>query len=249
MITNDRTRTFILILSLILSLLSVFVMYKFVWENLLSRPVPESAKETVKIEKTHDLQYLLGQNTKDILRKMFTEKRKNFNQAVTGFKKSLVDSSVLNINDKAPDFKLDNNKNLYDILKMQNVVLMWYWGDWSSYCNIAFSVYQKIIPEIEKNNGKLVIISPEKNIALTKSKNIEIVFDENNEIAQKFGLVFDVPLGITDFFGINEKIEQLPLPALYVINKQGIIKYAFTASDLKHRADPKDIINALKNIR
>ena len=248
MITNVKTRTFILILSLILSLAAVFLMYKSIWKSMLSQPIPESEKEILKIEQANDLKTLLSQNTKDILRKTPVDKRESFNQAMIELKKSLKDNNILNVNDKAPDFRLMGKKSLYDLLSEKNVVLMWHWGHWSSYCDISFSAYTKLISQIEKNEGKLIVITSENNLSLLKNDTIEVVVDQNNEIARKFGLVFNVPDGIRNFFSVKDEIKQLPLPAVYVIDRQGVIKYAFLDADLKHRAETLIILDALKKI-
>jgi len=248
MITNEKTRTFILILSLILSLAAVFLMYKSVWKNLLSQPIPESKKQVVGIEKPTDLKFFLDENTKDILRKIPADKRANFNSAMAKFKKSIQNNNILDVNDKASDFKLIRKINLYNVLSEKNVVLMWYWGKWSSYCGISFSSYTKMISKIDTNEVKVIVITPETDLNLLKNDDVEIIVDKNNEIARKFGLVFDVPAGIKDFFSIKNEVKQLPLPAVYVIDRQGVIRYAFADLDLKHRAEPTEILDVIKNI-
>lgn len=41
---------------------------------------------------------------------------------------------------------------------------------------------------------------------------------------------------------------ELPLSATYVVSNTGEIIYAFLEPDYKKRADPKDIINTLKDL-
>ncbi|MGB0452165.1 MAG: hypothetical protein ACPGJV_00510 [Bacteriovoracaceae bacterium] len=55
-------------------------------------------------------------------------------------------------------------------------------------------------------------------------------------------------------FGINLKESQnggkneLPLPATYVIDKKGIVRYKFVDPDYKFRADPLDVIKAIDKL-
>ena len=46
-------------------------------------------------------------------------------------------------------------------------------------------------------------------------------------------------------FNGNDKM-QLPLAATYVINKSGKITYAFLDADYKKRAEPSDVVQAVK---
>lgn len=222
---------------------------------MLSRPVPESKKTVIKINQPTCLKTLLEQNTKNILEKFSADEIIFFNKSISAVKKSIQLNNVLNVNDKAPDLNLQlvsgGQKKLSEYYSKTPVVLMWFWGNWSSYCDISFSAYKDVYSQIKKKHGELIIVTPEKNvnsIESLKNENIEIVVDTKNQTARKFGLVFAVPAGIKKFFGIKDEITQLPLPAVYIIDTQGVIRYAFLSSDLKHRADPLDVLNALKQI-
>lgn len=71
-----------------------------------------------------------------------------------------------------------------------------------------------------------------------KQYSIQFVLDpEIQEMYTKFGLDVNSHNG--------DKTFQLPLPATYVIGRDGTVTYAFVNADYSKRAEPADILNAL----
>lgn len=119
------------------------------------------------------------------------------------------------------------------------------------------------LPEIEQLNGTLIAISPElpDNSLSTTEKNeltFPVLSDLGNLAARKFGLVFELAEDVAELtknhFGIDlsringtEKFE-LPMPATYVVGKDGVIEFAFVSADYTQRAEPKEIVSALKRL-
>jgi len=106
-----------------------------------------------------------------------------------------------------------------------------------------------------------VILSPElpekaKETAEANDLNIVALHDSNNALAKKYGIVFDLPPTIAASYRDSGRLKtyngnddlQLPLSATYVVNKSGKITYAFLDADYKKRAEPADVIAAVKAI-
>lgn len=105
-------------------------------------------------------------------------------------------------------------------------------------------------------------ISPEKpdNSLNTIEKNnlsFDVLFDQGNKVADSFGLSFVLPESLRPIykkFGIDVEAAngdgtfRLPVPATYVINKDGTIAYAFADADYTARLDPEDVIAALEKL-
>ena len=120
------------------------------------------------------------------------------------------------------------------------------------------------LPEIKAHNGTLLAISPElPNHSLTTQEKYELEFpvlsDPDNRVAKKFGLVFELGRELVslykenfdfDLVAINgmEKVE-LPIPATYVVDREGVIQYAFVDADYTKRAEPDEILKVLKDCR
>lgn len=166
----------------------------------------------------------------------------------------------------APDFSLQNaigkKVNLKDYLKKGPVVLVWYRGGWCPYCNITLSRLQEELPNFNAEGANLLALTPEmpdKSIS-TKEKNhldFEVLSDVGNNVGREYGIIFKLTPEVAKIYNENfdlnanngDNTNELPLAATYVIDKEGIIRYAFLDADYRKRAEPKAIIEALKSLK
>jgi peroxiredoxin len=170
----------------------------------------------------------------------------------------------LKVGDKAPDFSLPNATgktiNLSELLLKGKVVLTFYRGSWCPYCNLQLSHYQSALKEIHGFGAELVAISPQTpdeslNISQKNQLNFEVLSDNGNKIAKQYTTIFkngDVPLNLMAELGINfashyaDDSNELPIPAVFVIEKDRTISFAAsTGGDYRNRVDVSDIINTL----
>ncbi|GIJ97691.1 hypothetical protein CAPN001_22600 [Capnocytophaga stomatis] len=175
-------------------------------------------------------------------------------------------SKALKVGDKAINFTLKNAKGedvtLYSLLEKGNVIITWYRGGWCPYCNVALNQLQEKLPEFKSLNASLVALTPElpDHSLSTQEKNkleFEVLTDLNNEVARLYGVVFKLDdktaqryeqaLHLSSRNGTNSS--ELPVPATYIIDKKGKIRYAFVNPDYKERANPEVIIQELRKIR
>jgi len=164
------------------------------------------------------------------------------------------------IGSKAPDFKAkdqDGNEiRLKDLLKKGKVVLVFYRGYWCPYCNKALSRLQDSLQLIKEKGVSLLAVSPEKpdNISKTVEKTkaeYSVLYDEGRKIMKAYDVAFEVPENtITRYRNANIDIEKnngdngkwLPIPAVYIIDKESTIIYRFFESDYKKRPAVADIL-------
>ena len=139
-------------------------------------------------------------------------------------------------------------------------VVSFYRGGWCPYCNIELKALQDRLPELETLGARLVAITPETpdNALTTQEKNeigFDVLSDDGNRVASEFGLTFRLPDTVNDLykgFGIDleasngEGSQTLPVPATFVIGKGGKVLKAFVDADYTKRAEPDEIIAALK---
>lgn len=118
------------------------------------------------------------------------------------------------------------------------------------------------MPEIKEAGANLVAISPQTpdNSLSTIEKQeltFEVLSDVGNNVAKEFGLVFTVPeilRNIYHSFGIDlpksngDDSYTLPLPATYIVDRNGTIIYSFVDTDYTKRVDPQEIIDILKSL-
>ena len=119
---------------------------------------------------------------------------------------------------------------------------------------------QAIQPDLAALGASLVAISPqlpEHNRELIRTRHLafEILTDRGNEVADRFGLRFALPddlhqlyltfpLDLEKFNG--DASWTLPIPARFVIDQQGLIRYAESDPDYTTRPEPEDTLAALR---
>ncbi len=186
-----------------------------------------------------------------------------YTQAIENLKESGALDKTLKVGDQAPNFELPNatgeTVTLTTLLAEGPVVLTFYRGGWCPYCNIQLRAYQNNIEAFESFGAQLVAISPEKpdNTLSTTEKNeleFAVLSDEQNTVADDFGLRYEIDPALAERFGpmleqVNgDDSHTLPLTATYIIDTEGVIRYAEVTADYKLRAEPADVIAALKTI-
>ena len=121
---------------------------------------------------------------------------------------------------------------------------------------------QRSLPEIKSQGAELVTISPQlpDNSLSTAEKlalEFEVLSDVGNKVAKSFGLVFKLSEKMQEIyknFGIDlptangDQSFELPIPATYVVAKNGIIAFAFIDADYTNRLDPEIIVSELKKL-
>lgn len=149
-----------------------------------------------------------------------------------------------------------------DLLAQGQVVLTFYRGAWCPYCNLALRALQADHDAITARGARLVAVSPQipdESLSLTEKHALtfDVLSDLGSDVAKQFGIAFDLndELGaLYDQLGFDLQrvnaghARTLPLPATYVIDREGTIRWAFVRSDYTKRADPADILAALDTL-
>lgn len=119
------------------------------------------------------------------------------------------------------------------------------------------------MPQIAAAGASLVAITPElpDHSLATAQKNglgFEVLSDLGNRVARQCGLVFQLPPDLRDLykygFGNDLAVKngddsyELPIPATFVIARDGTIRAAFVDPDYTQRLEPADILQALRTL-
>ncbi len=214
----------------------------------MSKTLAEQTQETVEAfigGLTADVQQTVGEVFERLLNSNITDQAKS-------------------IGDIAPDFALPNvsggQTRLSELLANGPVVISFYRGGWCPFCNLEFKALHDKLPEIKALGATLVGISPEtlavsKQTVLDHQLEFEVLSDEANHVARDYGLVMVVDEAIRPHYeqwGIDipaangDDTFELPVPATYVIDRDGVIRAAHVDKDYTRRMEPADIITALK---
>lgn len=187
-------------------------------------------------------------------------------QATQDLIKTGIEENIPKVGTKAVDFTLQNydstDVTLSTQVEKQPVILSFYRGSWCPICNLELNYLQSRLSDFEKYGASLIAVSPElPEFANETVERYDIKFpilsDIGNQVAAKYGLVFKMPEDLVEIykkFGLevakhngNDKWE-IPIPATFVIDKNMVIRYAFGKADYTKRAEPVDIIEALKTL-
>lgn len=166
----------------------------------------------------------------------------------------------LSVNDKAPYFAAKDQHGqtvkLSAVLKGGPVVVVFYRGQWCPYCNRQLKSLQDSLAFIKRKGATLIAVTPEKmdNISKTIDKtgaSYSVLFDDGLKIMRSYDVAFAVDsstisrykkFGI-DFNEVNGRNgASLPVPAVYIINREGIIIFKHFDSDYKKRVSVREIL-------
>ncbi len=214
----------------------------------------------ININSSLSLTEQLAEQKAQVVQNLPAEIADIFLQKATELENSGITKNSLGVGDKAANFQLPdpvgNIVSLQELLAKGPVLLTFYRGGWCPYCNLELRALQRSLPELEQYNASLVAISPETpdNSLSTAEKNqleFAVLSDAGLNVARQYGLVFTLDSElrrIYEQFGIDlptqngDESYQLPIPATYVIDPEGIIRYAYVNTDYTQRADPKEIV-------
>jgi len=174
--------------------------------------------------------------------------------ATTGEAARFARTSPVQIGEIAPDFTLEDvqgrNVTLSAARGKTPVVLVFYRGYWCPYCAHQLGELRSLLKP--KERAKLYAISIDSHV---KSKDFaaKIAADKRGAIA--FPLLSDPAFRTIDAYGLHDaaydgkEFEGIPHAAVYVIDKQGRVRYAQVSADYKKRPTNKDIRAALDAVK
>ncbi len=185
-------------------------------------------------------------------------------RATAELKASGLAERALRVGDRAPAFSLADSGGALvtsaGLLAQGPMVLSFYRGVWCPYCNMELLALQGVLPEIAATGASLAAISPQTAANNRKSVRqnalgFPILSDPGNEVAAAFGLRFALPDYLValytalknDLPGFNGDASwTLPMPARFVIGRDGRVLYANVEPDYTQRPEPEDLLPVLR---
>ena len=119
-----------------------------------------------------------------------------------------------------------------------------------------------MLPEFEAAGATLIAVSPQtaehvRDGAEAEKLTFEMLVDQGNKVAREWGLVFKLPDYFKEWylkFDIDlEKYNgdtswELPMPASFVVDRAGIIRFAAADPDYTRRPEPTEILASLSGL-
>jgi peroxiredoxin len=169
----------------------------------------------------------------------------------------------LKVGDTAPDFisinQFGDSIHLKNELKNGNVVLIFYRGEWCPYCNRQLAQLQDSLPMISAKHATVIAVTPEQRKGvtetITKTKAaFSILSDDSLKILSAYKVDFKMSRVKNIFHEVNgvdlkesngTNADNLPVPAVYIINREGKITYRFFNTNFRKRASVAEILSNL----
>jgi peroxiredoxin len=153
---------------------------------------------------------------------------------------------------QAPEFSLTNENDetisLSDYRGLRHVLIVFYRGDWCPFCQMMLRTYANNASRFQEKDILLMAIgpdSPEANRALVDKLGLDyhVLSDPYLEIAQKYGICIN---GHNPGNLANQ--DSSPLPAAFLIDKQGYIRYTSNPEQVGEFMDPSKIFPILEQL-
>jgi peroxiredoxin len=188
-------------------------------------------------------------------------------QVVAELKQRQLATNILPVGAKAPDFELpDHDVKLVSsstLLATKRLVICFIRGRWCPFCVGQMEAMNLILPRFEQAFGQagaaLVAISPQtvkQSFFMHDQHKLRfpLLSDAHNKVARQFGLTYRVPpeqeavyrrAFVNLPFTNGDDSWELPIPATYILDRDGTVLFASANEDYTERPEPSEIVTAL----
>jgi len=141
----------------------------------------------------------------------------------------------------APDFSLlslNGDWVKLSQLRGNKVLMIFYRGHWCPFCVGHLQDIQIMLPELEKRGYRVLAVSPDDATGMQKMAD---------RMDRPYQFLSDVDLAVTDLYGIR-KDEELPHPAMILLDDQGIVQWFYIGEDYKTRPSATQLQQVLDRL-
>ena len=150
-----------------------------------------------------------------------------------------------------------------ELLAKGPLVVTFFRGDWCPYCSATLDALEAVLPELSRNGGTLVAMTPEtggRALAVKRGHclHYEVLVDVDLTIAMAFGIVFRMPPLYVELLkrrGVDLAERSgnpawlLPVPATFLVGQDGVVLKSWVNIDFTKRAEPSEILQALHTLQ
>lgn len=181
--------------------------------------------------------------------------------AQTELPKTPFEISPLLVSEKIPYLSLksvDNvDVNLSELFANKKTILVFYRGGWCPYCNLHLAALGESEKELLSLGYQIIAVSPDspKSLKTTDDKdkiNYTLLSDSDGALSKAVGIAFQAPdnykpIIVEGSEGVNKTF--LPVPAVFIVDKEGTIQFEYISPDFKHRISNELLIAAAKSLK
>jgi peroxiredoxin len=186
-------------------------------------------------------------------------------RAVAELKQQRLAARTLAVGTKAPLFELQDHDGKIvpssGLLAKGRLVVCFIRGRWCPFCVGQMEAMNLALSQIEQAGASLVAISPQtvrQSFFMHDQHKLRfpLLSDAANQIARQFGLTYRVPplqeavyrrAFVNLPFTNGDESWELPIPATYILDRDGTALYAIANEDYTERPEPADIVSLLQS--
>jgi peroxiredoxin len=216
------------------------------------------------------LQAKLNECNAQLLQSLDPADRRELEDAIDRLRMLQIVEQGLTVGDVLPDFALPDpdgrTVTSEELLARGPLALAFFRGPWCPYCSLALEALDQARPAIERLGASLVAVAPMpeeeiRRLAAERGLELRMLSDADAAYATICGVRFEMTEGGTALyrrlaqrFGLEiprsdaESGWELPIPAPYVADRDGVIRYASADADWARRAEPADIVSTVARL-
>jgi len=170
------------------------------------------------------------------------------------------DISPLLIGEEIPELGLTNANgqkvNLKNLASIKPTILIFFRGGWCPFCTKHLAEVGEIEPKIKELGYQIIAISPDQSSKLAEATSkhklgYQLLSDSACSFAGKMGITFQAPNQYSKMLnessgGTNSNM--LPVPALFILDKNGSILFEHINPDYKKRISAKYLLSVVKGL-
>jgi peroxiredoxin len=184
-------------------------------------------------------------------------------RAVAELRQRGLATNILPVGAKIPEFQLQDHDgktiSSSGLLAKGRFVLCFIRGRWCPFCVAQMEAINLVLPEIEQAGATLAAISPQtvqQSFFMRDQHKLRfsLLSDPGNRVSKQFALTYRIPdeqkaiyqRAFVNLPFINgDDSWELPIPATYIIDRDGTVLYASANEDYTERPEPEEILRVL----
>ncbi len=222
-----------------------------------------SLEESIPGTDIRPLREIFAERKESIAKYVPAETQAVHARAVAELKQQRLAADILPVGAKIPEFQLQDHDgksvSSSDLIAKGRLVLCFIRGRWCPFCVGQMEAMNLVAPDIDQAGGTLAAVSPQtvKQSFFMRDQHklrFPLLSDAGNSVARQFGLTYrvrDEQKAVYQRAFVNlpfvngEGSWELPIPATYIIDRDGTVLYASANEDYTERPEPEDIVRVL----
>lgn len=183
-----------------------------------------------------------------------------------------IEDNIFKPGQRAPSFSLadaTSGKDVRseDLIALGPVVISFFRGRWCPYCVTELETWRELAPELRRRGANFVAVSPQSErhsgfMIDQYALRFPVLTDPGAVVAEQFGVAFSISkvqrlyyqsilinipfnnVGLS-YHNATEASWRLPLPATFLVGRDGLVKFAEAHADFRVRPEPGEILSLI----